>query len=236
MEAAEPTPRKNADLPVRLASAAAMLGVLAAALVLGGIWFDLFVALVALVTYWEFARLVMRATAASAGRLVALVLGAVYIGAAAYLLSGLHSYFLLAAIGSVVATDTGAYFVGRAIGGPRIAPSISPSKTWAGLVGGMLFAGLFLCGMVLTYHYIGGFTDIGDLFEIASTDLVGAMLVGGVLAIAAQAGDFFESWLKRRAGVKDSSNLLPGHGGVFDRTDGLLPVAIIVGAIASMAM
>ena len=232
---AELTARKNADLPVRLASAVVMLGILAAALVMGGVWFDLFVAAVGLVTYWEFARLVLRATSASAGRLIALALGAVYIGAAAYLLAGLDSYFLLAAIGSVVATDTGAYFMGRAIGGPKIAPSISPSKTWAGLFGGMLFAGLFLCGMVLTYHYIGGFTDIGDLFDVASTDLVGALVVGGVLAIAAQVGDFFESWLKRKAGVKDSSHLIPGHGGVFDRTDGLLPVALIVGGIASMA-
>ena len=114
----------------------------------------------------------------------------------------------------VWATDIFAYFAGRAIGGPKIAPKISPKKTWAGLVGGVIGA-MIVGGGVADY---AGFP--APLF---------ATLSGG-LAVAAQAGDFFESWLKRRVGVKDSGTLLPGHGGIMDRVDGLVPVAVLVAA------
>lgn len=108
----------------------------------------------------------------------------------------------------VWATDIGGYVAGRAIGGPRLAPRISPSKTWAGLLGGVaLAAGL------------GAFLHIrhGLPFPLAAAT--------PLLALLAQAGDLFESRLKRRAGVKDSGDILPGHGGILDRLDGLVPVA-----------
>jgi phosphatidate cytidylyltransferase len=114
----------------------------------------------------------------------------------------------------VWATDVGAYFAGRAIGGPKLAPTISPNKTWAGFYGGIAAATLvggawaLLTGMPLVY-----------------------LLLAPLLSVVAQGGDLFESWMKRRAGLKDSSNLLPGHGGVFDRLDGLLPVAVLVAAV-----
>ncbi len=113
----------------------------------------------------------------------------------------------------VWATDIGAYFAGRAIGGPKIAPSISPSKTWAGLAGGMVGALIF-----------------GAAVASASGLAAHFFIAGAPLAVAAQAGDFFESWLKRRSGVKDSGTLLPGHGGVLDRLDGVVPVALLVAA------
>lgn len=111
-------------------------------------------------------------------------------------------------------TDIGAYFAGRTIGGPKLAPKISPSKTWAGLFGGMVMAALIAALLTL-------------MFELPFSLLVSAVL-GASLAVAAQAGDFYESAIKRKAGVKDSGNLLPGHGGVMDRLDGLVPVAILV--------
>ncbi|MFC3713872.1 phosphatidate cytidylyltransferase [Sphingoaurantiacus capsulatus] len=114
----------------------------------------------------------------------------------------------------VWATDIFAYFAGRTIGGPKIAPKISPKKTWAGLVGGVIGA------MV-----VGWFVARWALFPAA----LFASLSGG-LAVVSQAGDFFESWLKRRVGVKDSGTLLPGHGGIMDRVDGLVPVAVLVAA------
>jgi phosphatidate cytidylyltransferase len=117
------------------------------------------------------------------------------------------------ALATVWATDIGAYFAGRAIGGPKIAPQISPNKTWAGLFGGML--GALLLGWVLS--------------RLAQLPIELALL-SPVLAVFAQAGDFFESWLKRRAGVKDSGTLLPGHGGLLDRLDGAvssLPIAAL---------
>lgn len=114
----------------------------------------------------------------------------------------------------VWATDICAYFAGRMIGGPKIAPRISPSKTWAGLGGGMLGAGVVAALLA---------DRLGLDFSVPL-----AALTGGGLAVVAQAGDFFESHLKRRAGVKDSGHLLPGHGGVMDRLDGAVPVAVVV--------
>ena len=110
----------------------------------------------------------------------------------------------------VWSTDIGAYFAGRAIGGPKLAPSISPNKTVAGLVGGVL-AATVLAGM---WVYAVGLP--ATLLSLAAP-----------LALAAQLGDLFESGLKRRAGVKDSGTWLPGHGGLLDRLDGLVPVAIL---------
>lgn len=229
-----PQDKARSDLPVRLASAAVMLGLAGGAFYLGGYVFDSFIALVALVTFFEFVMLVVKATANILFRLAAILAGAAYIFVAAVVLAQLDSYFLIAALGVVIATDTGAYFTGRAIGGPKIAKRISPSKTWAGLFGGMLLAALWLASWAGIFHYIGGNTTIAELIDAMWEDAIGAAIVGAGLAIVAQIGDFFESWLKRKAGVKDSSNLIPGHGGVFDRVDGILPVALVVGVLSSL--
>lgn len=117
-------------------------------------------------------------------------------------------------MGLVWATDILAYFAGRAIGGPKIWPAISPNKTWAGLVGGMIGAGLFSLAFAAWREW--------------PQPGIAMFALGAMLAVVAQAGDFFESWLKRRAGVKDSGRIFPGHGGVMDRVDGLVPVACIV--------
>ncbi len=118
------------------------------------------------------------------------------------------------ALSLVWATDIGAFFAGRNFGGPKVAPAISPNKTWSGLIGGMIAA--LLLGWGLTSYY-----DLPFQLAMASPGL----------ALLAQAGDFFESWMKRRAGVKDSGTILPGHGGVLDRLDGVvtsLPVAALL--------
>lgn len=110
----------------------------------------------------------------------------------------------------VWATDVGAYFSGRFIGGARLAPAISPSKTWAGLFGGMAFAAVTgtLLALALGAHQplVIGFW-------------------GAILAVVAQAGDLLESALKRAVGAKDSGSIIPGHGGILDRIDGLLLAA-----------
>ena len=110
----------------------------------------------------------------------------------------------------VWSTDIGAYFAGRAIGGPKLAPSISPNKTIAGLVGGVISAA------VLT----GLWVSVAKLPSIL-------LWLAVPFAVAAQLGDLFESGLKRRAGVKDSGTWLPGHGGLLDRLEGMVPVAVI---------
>lgn len=108
----------------------------------------------------------------------------------------------------VCATDIGAYFAGRRIGGPKLAPTISPSKTWAGLAGGVVCAAIMgaVCATFTPYP----------------PSLIACMDLGALLALVAQGGDLFESWMKRRAGVKDSGTLIPGHGGILDRVDGLI--------------
>ena len=115
----------------------------------------------------------------------------------------------------VWAADIAAYFTGRALGGAKLAPSVSPNKTWSGAIGGVVGAVVVAGGLATAY--------------LASVDGRGAwkflMLAVG-LAMLSVLGDLFESWLKRRAGVKDSGSLLPGHGGVMDRLDGLVPVAV----------
>ncbi len=116
----------------------------------------------------------------------------------------------------VWATDIGAYFSGRIIGGPKLAPQWSPNKTWAGLIGGMIAATLIGFGLVTVLHVQPRLAALS-----------------GLLAIAAQVGDLFESVMKRRAGVKDSGWLLPGHGGVMDRLDGVVPVLCIVALIVA---
>ena len=110
-------------------------------------------------------------------------------------------------------TDTAAYLVGRNVGGPRLAPSISPGKTWSGLGGGVIGASL---ASVITGWALGS----ERLLQLAG--------LGAVFAVLAQLGDLAESMLKRRAGVKDSGSLIPGHGGVLDRVDGLLLTAPVL--------
>ena len=225
---------RHTELGVRILSAAVMLAVALGAVVIGGAVLDAFIALVALAAFGELVRLVMLATPSMPLRLLAILGGVVYFGAAAAILMGAGKFLLVLVVGIAVFTDTGAFIAGRSIGGPKIAPRISPSKTWAGLVGGMVasaawvFVWMFAIDAQETWP---GF-DVGLNLSLQNT--VGGILLGAAMAVVSQAGDFLESWLKRRAGVKDSSRLIPGHGGVFDRIDGLVPVVLVAGAIAAL--
>lgn len=132
--------------------------------------------------------------------------------------AGLVAILFLFAI--VWATDVFAYFVGRAVGGPKLAPSISPGKTRSGAVGGAV-------GGVVAGVLLATVAGAGNFFTLAFVALV--------LSVVAQAGDLFESWVKRRHGRKDSGNLIPGHGGVMDRVDGLVAAALGLYLIGWMA-
>ncbi len=226
-------PGRVGDLRTRLISAAVLLALAIAALAAGGVVLDAFIALVALAAFAEFVRLVFQATGNWPLRVVAVLAGAVYFGAAAAILMGAAKFLLVMVIGIAVFTDTGAYFAGRAIGGPKIAPKISPSKTWAGLVGGMIAsaAWVFAWMFAIDAQALWPRFDVGLNLSLENT--AGGIALGALLAVVAQVGDFAESWLKRRAGVKDSSRLIPGHGGVFDRIDGLVPVVLVAGAVAT---
>jgi phosphatidate cytidylyltransferase len=111
----------------------------------------------------------------------------------------------------VWATDIFAYFVGRAIGGPKLMPQVSPNKTWSGAVGGAVAGVLAALGIAAGAGFAGGWS---------------VALLGLVLSALAQAGDLFESAFKRRFGAKDASHLIPGHGGLMDRLDGFVAAAV----------
>jgi phosphatidate cytidylyltransferase len=218
---------KKSDLGVRTASAVVMVAVAGGALWAGGFVFIAFVVLLALVMLWEAWGLIAKITDSTAYRIMGMSLAILYIGFASIVLVTISSPFLgvgavLLPILGVVATDIGAYFAGRNIGGPKIAPRISPSKTWSGLIGGMFASGLVYVS-IFKWMLLTGTHGFPLYF------LIEAFALGAAMAIVAQCGDFAESYLKRRAEVKDSSNLIPGHGGVLDRLDGLLAVLFVGG-------
>jgi phosphatidate cytidylyltransferase len=251
------TGSKWADLALRAISAVVLIPAVLLDVWVGGIWFDLMVALVAVLVAQEWVRLVHRddplqfalhAAAAIAGAvlpsripatavLIVIIvawllsalavklrdpapanwswLGIPYVGLPALSLVLLHIdpvYGAKAVVWvmiSVWAADTLAYFAGRTIGGPKLAPVLSPKKTWAGLGGA-----------------IAGSAAASAIFALAAGLPVGWLAaIAAPLAIVEQGGDLFKSALKRFYGVKDSGTLIPGHGGVIDRVDGLLAVA-----------
>ena len=237
-------PRKNADLPARIASAVVMIALAGTALWLGGWAWALFVAAVGLGVLWEWWALASKIAATGAGRAGWGLGGLVYVGLAIVMLIQLRGEsaigwpLLLMVLFGVVLTDVGAYFAGRTFGGPKIAPTISPSKTWSGLLGGMLGAAIGIY-LAIRVSFSEPFLDqmnaaLGPDHPVlvpasASPSVLGCLIGGAVLAVIAQTGDFFESWMKRRAGVKDSGHLIPGHGGLFDRTDGMIAVLFALG-------
>jgi phosphatidate cytidylyltransferase len=126
---------------------------------------------------------------------------------------GLAAIIFLFAV--VWMTDILGYFAGRAIGGRKLAPSISPKKTWSGAIAGTL----------------GAMIAAGVIARIFATDMAPLLIIAFVLSVASQAGDIFESSLKRRFGAKDSGHLIPGHGGVMDRLDGFWAAALVAAVI-----
>ena len=218
----EPAPRKS-DLGIRVASAVVMIAVAGTALWLGGISFTILAGVFAATALYEWQRIVRAMHLSGTVGMLWIVAGVVYIGfacASILLFRRIGIPHAILPILVTIATDTGAYFTGRSIGGPKIAPSISPSKTWSGLVGGMIAAGL------VGAWWLGQFAQHGHW---SLKVVAGGFVFGGILAVVAQIGDFLESGMKRRAGLKDSGAIIPGHGGVLDRVDGLLAVLCACG-------
>ena len=151
--------------------------------------------------------------------------GVLYVGGAAWAAVALFDMYrdgawAVAWIFWVVGfTDVGAYLIGRAVGGRRLAPRLSPKKTWSGFFGGLAFAAL-----------------AGLLFALAADrPAAGFHIAAAVLvSLAAQGGDLFESLVKRRFGAKDSGKSVPGHGGLLDRVDGVVPVIVLIAVLAAL--
>jgi phosphatidate cytidylyltransferase len=202
------------DLAVRSVSALAMMLLALLAALQGGYYFAVLVAAAATAMFYEWMRIV-RGWGIGwniSGFVYALIpaLALLWIRDRAE-----HGIALLLWVFIVTwTTDMAAYFVGRAMGRRKLAPSISPGKTVEGLYGGMAGAALFGGAWVFV-------TELPPLLYVLAP----------LFALAAQGGDLFESWMKRRAGLKDSGDWLPGHGGILDRLDGLVPVAVLTAAV-----
>lgn len=219
---AGPTAKSNSGIMLRTVSALVLAPPVLAAVHFGWPFFEILIALGALVLAWEWWRI----CAPAPSRVSWLAAGLLYIVPPCLALLWLRSdpalgretlFWLLAL---VWATDIGAYASGRLIGGPRLAPAISPKKTWAGLIGGACCAGA-------TGAAAAALLGKGALLPLAA--------LSAILAVVSQGGDLLESWVKRRFDTKDSSNLIPGHGGLLDRVDGLLAAAAAVALIDLVA-
>lgn len=217
---------RNADLPVRAASAVVVVAISLTALWLGGWAWAGFVMVVAGGVLYEWRALVRGWQPSPLSETFWTLGGILYLAPAAAMLMLMRESErgfadVLTLIALVAAIDIGAYFTGRALGGPKIAPAISPSKTWAGLLGGILGALAVLILSARLSQAVPAWWQVLGLAVLA--------------AVVAQAGDFFESWMKRRAGVKDSGKLIPGHGGLFDRVDGLIAVSFLAALLAALS-
>lgn len=199
-------------------SATVLIPPVVAAVHFGMPWFDILVVLFGAAMLWEWWDMARREPALLAA-------GAAYIAAACWVLHGLRGggdagrnliYFVFAV---TWATDTGAYLAGRALGGPKLAPRISPAKTWSGAFGGLL-AGV---GAGILVWWLAGEVAGGAVAAVAA-----------VASVACQLGDLLESAAKRHFDVKDSGSLIPGHGGILDRVDGLLAAALAVGLTSAL--
>lgn len=250
------SPNRWADLRPRLISAAVMLAAGGAAVWAGGALFLALIMALCGAMIWELARLANPARprlalgfgaaaagimllaawpdlpigAAVAALIIAFVVAlrgqtaamtvAVALAALAILACGFGLFYIrefhgiapiLWLLGVVIASDVAGYFAGRMLGGPKFWPSISPKKTWSGTVAG------WICAAAL-----------GGAVYALGHGSAALIVISPVIAFAGQMGDIGESWLKRRAGIKDSSNLIPGHGGVMDRFDAVVAAAVAV--------
>jgi len=199
------------DLSKRASSAIALVIFVLADLALGPIAFAILMGFAACILLFEWLRLVkgwnalwkpfgVAYIAIATASLAALA----FVETEESLLPMAIIYLLLC----VAATDIGAYFSGKTIGGKKLCPQISPGKTWAGLIGGVS------CAAFVSFLMM-------DAVPYPNTTS-GAVMLGIAIALLAQIGDLFISWMKRKAGVKDTGTILPGHGGLFDRMDGLM--------------
>lgn len=206
---------RHRGLLLQILSAAVLGPLLLAAIWFGFPWIDLVAALAAPLMVSEWIRL-------TRGRPFVRLLAVLYALAAVVALLWLRHQPALGRetivwiVFCIWATDTGAYVVGRAAGGAKLAPRISPSKTWSGLVGGMAWAAVASAA-------VGYAFGLGETLPLA--------MIGAGLAVVGQIGDLLKSAAKRSAGVKDSGTLIPGHGGLLDRVDGLVAVLVVVALV-----
>ncbi len=205
---------KDSKFLKRVISSLVMIPAVLACVYYGGIYFQIFLALLVVVAVYEWWKMAFRVKNST----IIGLLGSLYIGVCLGAIYGLRAedngvLLVFSLFALVWAGDTGAYFAGKFIGGAKMAPVLSPNKTWSGLIGGMIAGGLVF------YYMVSVFLDFSNLW---------VFVFGAVMGIIGQAGDVAISAMKRFVGVKDTGNIIPGHGGVLDRIDALMPVSLFV--------
>lgn len=218
------------NLRLRIISSIFLIPLVLGALYKGGWIYSLAVIIVVALGLGEWWRMTTAISSKHYERLLWRIVGCIYLVAGAISLVSvrMEPYGLQATtylFFSVWAMDIGAYLVGRIVGGPKLCPSISPQKTWAGFWGGMVFIVIVGYASAMLMKAQGGFMSAPIAIIIA---------VSAALGFTAQLGDLFESWVKRRCGVKDSGALIPGHGGILDRIDGLIFGAILFAGVIAV--
>ncbi len=216
----------SSSLAKRILSALVMIPLAVAAVYLGGAVFYALVAAAFGISVYEWSQMCFRKGRPKWSRFMP---GFIYIAAACIAIVLMRArpdglFLVIYLFVAVWASDIGAYVAGRTLKGPRMAPSISPNKTWSGLVGGCIAAAAAV--MAVCYYW----PDTELSARISALPLWAHGLFGITLGVVGQLGDLLESHFKRRAGVKDSGNIIPGHGGLLDRIDALLMVSIISAA------
>jgi len=210
---------------LRIASATVLAPLVLFCVVYGGWPLVILIAVAVILSMVEWTRIARH----SSHTIIRWILGTIYIlgcfAALIYTALLMPAGYILCLMLCVWASDIGAYFAGKTIGGPKLVPAISPNKTWAGLIGGMVAAGLVMVAYTI---WIGLYLTEATgrlmyVFPQTGKDVLFAF--GAAIAVVGQVGDFIESWQKRQSGLKDSGNLIPGHGGILDRIDALLLAA-----------
>jgi phosphatidate cytidylyltransferase len=211
----------------RLLSTMVIGPVFLAFLYMGGYYFHAFLGVLFLVAVYEFYK-ISTGEFKRKWRAFVIIFGIIYCGVAYYAMTDLRMEFGFVLSGVIVigvwASDIGAYIFGKLIGGRKLCPSISPNKTWAGLIGACLFPSFILDG------YLAFFATGLNPRETILWSLGASLLIG----LLGQMGDLLISVLKRRVGMKDTGRLIPGHGGILDRIDALMLVVIAVWGILSL--
>jgi phosphatidate cytidylyltransferase len=221
--------KDNAAAPkalIHLSAAVGGIGALAAGMVsnpVTALWFIF--ALCFLVFSYNYSK--------SGGSVRLLIGGIVYIafscGVMIWIRNGTENglYHMLTLLCIVWGSDIAAYFTGKTLGGPKLAPTISPKKTWSGFFGSSIGAGLIAAVLA-----IPAFVSYLNVATLGGMGMIGYFVMGFILAMFGQAGDLLISIFKRHFDVKDTGALIPGHGGILDRIDALLLVALLFGALA----
>lgn len=224
------TDKPKSSLYLRVVSGVILAPVALFCIMYGGIPFVAMVGVALGIACYEWVRMAKLAAHPLANAILGLVYIVLCFSSFIYLrlnFDGIAVGMTLSLLLGVWASDSGAYFAGKTIGGPKMAPSISPNKTWAGLFGGMAAS----IGVMFLYAYCLG-PYLGDLiwsdYRLPEQFTAPVLLALGIaITISGQIGDLLISREKRKVGVKDTGHLIPGHGGILDRIDALLLVSLV---------